>query len=120
MAKVLQIMIFNTFKIHHYKHNRKIYKQKAGGPIGLKATGYVARLTMNDWIIKFREKLEFDGVIIYMLKKYVDDVLVVCENFKLGTRKVNGLRVWKSEYEEEDKSKGVTTSQNMMRYLKTV
>ena len=83
-AKVLQIMITTTFKTHHYKFNNKTYKQKTGGPIGLKATGYVVRATMDDWIEQFRKKLDKLGVKVHLLTKYVDDVLIVCRNAKLG------------------------------------
>ena len=34
---------------------------------------------------KFREKLEEQGIVIYLITKYVDDVLVVAKNVPLGS-----------------------------------
>ena len=93
---------------------------ETGGPIGLKATGYVARLTMDRWIQLFRQKLEDHGLIIKLLKKYVDDVVVVVDNIKPGSRLEEGQLRYRSEWEEEDKRQGVTPDQNTMRYLNGV
>ena len=80
MAKVTEIMVQSVFRTHHYKFNGKVYKQQAGGPIGLKDTGYVARLTMDKWIQQFRSKLEEHGLKIKLLRKYVDDIVIVVDN----------------------------------------
>ena len=76
MAKVLQIMITTTFRTHHYKFNNKIYKQKTGGPMGLKATGYVRRVTTDCWIVQLREKLDKQKMKVQLLTMFVDEVLI--------------------------------------------
>ena len=61
LSKVVEIMIRVTFSTHFYKWENKIYKQCKGGPIGLRATGLCAKLIMDDWLEKFRDKLEANG-----------------------------------------------------------
>ena len=52
----------------------------------MKATGYVARVTMDDWTEKFRQKLDKLGIKVHMLTKYVDDVLIWVDNVRPGSR----------------------------------
>ena len=40
---------------------------------------------------------------IYMIKKYVDDVNLYCEAMKLGTRYREGELVWRRRWQTEDK-----------------
>ena len=54
---------------------RQIHRQIKGGPIGLRASGSMAKASMEDWITRFQEKLEGMGLKIHLLVKYVDDVL---------------------------------------------
>ena len=44
----------------------------------------VAKIVMQIWIKKFREKLERAGLEVLILRKYVDDVLIVCQMTKSG------------------------------------
>ena len=98
MAKVLEIMIETCFRNHIYKWDNQIRKQRNGGAIGLRATGSLSRVTMDVWIKKFKAKLEELGIDIWLCKKYVDDVLVIVTNLKLGTR----LKEGKLEQTEHD------------------
>ena len=77
-------MVEVTFQNHFYRWKRYVHKQAKGGPIGLRATGVCAKVVMNDWIEKFRGVLESNGVKIFTLTKYVDDVMIICQNLKLG------------------------------------
>ena len=77
-SKVIEIMVLATFDSHFYKWAGSIYKQKAGGPIGLRASGVVPKVTMELWLIEMRVKMEKAGLKVHLLKKYVDNVLVVC------------------------------------------
>ena len=47
-----------------------------------------------------------NGMTIYMLDKYVDDVETLQESIGLGTRWERDSLVWKKEWEEEDQSVG--------------
>ena len=57
MAKVVEIMINACFESHVYKWDNKIRRQKVGGAIGLRAMGALAKITMDQWIELFAERL---------------------------------------------------------------
>ena len=57
IAKMIQIMVQTTFKSHFYQWGGAIYKQEKGGPIGLRASGTVAKCAMEDSINKFEKLL---------------------------------------------------------------
>ena len=50
LARVVQTLIETTFNTHVYKWAGKVYKQRKGGPIGLRASGSLAKAAMEDWI----------------------------------------------------------------------
>ena len=91
-------MVRLVFSTHFYEWEGRFYQQLNGGPIGLRATGPVARIMMDWWARKIREIEEksqllaqinpvmFEPLQIHMLRKYVDDCLVVMEQMKLGVR----------------------------------
>ena len=109
-----------TFSTHHYKWNGRIYKQVKGGPIGLRATGSVAKTTMDDWIEKYKSILSGHGINVHLIKKYVDDVLVLVDNLRLGTRLEGTLLRWREEWEEEDARLGRSAEENTMDILRTL
>ena len=86
LSKVVEIAVKTTFKTHYYKWSDGIYKQMAGGPIGLRASGSIAKLCMEIWLTEFRKKLEQLGIKVWLLRKYVDDVLIVCSTMRRGDR----------------------------------
>ena len=49
VAKVLETAIRTTFKNHIYAFKNKTYQQVSGGAIGLRLTGVVARILMDEW-----------------------------------------------------------------------
>ena len=53
--------------------------------MGVEASGSMAKICMDQWIEEYRELLDRMGIEVKLLKKYVDDVLVV-----LGSRFRNG------------------------------
>ena len=69
MAKVLEVMITTCFRTHIYRWNNEVRRQAKGGAIGLRATGSVARATMDWWIREFRKRLEAAGIKVWLLKK---------------------------------------------------
>ena len=86
LGKVVEISVETTFNTHFYKWSGKVYRQTKGGAIGLKATGSVAKVAMEDWIRKLHGKLVDKGVQVHLLTKYVDDVLIVVDTMDLGSR----------------------------------
>ena len=86
MAKVIEGMILGTFNNHVYKWETKIFRQLQGGPIGLRATGSVARMVMDQWMNHLKQTLEDNGMTTELLKKYVDDVLAIVWKVNIGNR----------------------------------
>ena len=76
MSVLVECLVKITFKTHLYLWKGKVKKQKDGGPIGLRAEESCAKVVMDDWIMKFRKKLEDMEMEIFLLTKYVDVVLV--------------------------------------------
>ena len=100
--------------------DNKIRRQKVGGAIGLRATGALAKITMDQWIELFAERLNSAGMTTWLLKKYVDDILVITTNLKIGTRYTDGKFVHNTENEEEDLREGRTASDVTMNVLKEI
>ena len=82
----------------------------------MKATGYVAKLTMDEWIEQFQDKLLRLDLKIHILRKYVDDVVCVLDNVRPGTRLINGELVYSRSYEVEDMAKGITPIKTQPEY----
>ena len=61
-ATMMMIGVLEMMKSHLYMFNNKIYLQQAGGPIGLWATCVVARVVMNFWDKKEKEKMETNNI----------------------------------------------------------
>ena len=66
VAEVIRISTEVLFKNHLYTFGGKVFKQKEGGPIGLRGTCAVARLTMNFWDRGWKKKMEENRIIIKM------------------------------------------------------
>ena len=91
LGKLVENAVKMTFNSHFYKWGGKIYQQMKGGPIGLKASGSVAKIAMEIWLREYRKRLEKAGFKVWLLQKYVDDVVIVCSMAKRGHRLVNGI-----------------------------
>ena len=78
-----------------------MYRQKKGGPIGLRASGSVAKVAMEDWLKKFEKRVKELGIEVFLLRKYLDDVILIVRNCKLGERYLDG-RIQKTEMSEEE------------------
>ena len=110
MQVLVEVMITATFDNHFYKWEGNLYKQESGGPVGLRATGSCAKLVMDNWLEAFKRKLEENNVKIYLLRKYVDDVMIVTRNFELGSY-WNGTKVkWNRWIKERHKKSGISRS----------
>ena len=87
--------------------------------MGLEASCPIPRLVMDAWVDVLVEKasiskelncvnpVRFEPLTLYMIEKYVDDVLTSQETMKLGTKwnsKDNCLE-WSNEQQELDKDK---------------
>ena len=119
-GKVLEVLVKTTFANHIYSYRNKLYKQMNGGAIGLRLTGVVARLVMDKWAQLFMERMTQAEIIVYLIKKYVDDVNICMEMIEPGwswTKQKTGLPVleWTKEMETEDKKLEVSPEELTMR-----
>ena len=123
VAIVAEIAIKIIFKNFSYTFGGKTYLQKSGGPIGVRATGAVAQLVMENWARTYREILENSGVIVKLLSGYVDDGRQVTSALRPGMRfcEEKKIFIYSSLAEEQDKLKaikGETNNQRMARICK--
>ena len=115
-----QRILAKVAKNHLYKWDNKILRQRLGGAIGVRAIGALAKVTMDQWMEKFRERLESLEIKLWLLKKYVDDVLVVVTNLPLGSRYRDGKILQSKESEKEDIQRDRSKSDVTMSVLKEV
>ena len=82
---MLEKMVETCFENHFYRWKGNVHRQAKGGPIGLRATGVCAKAVMDSWLRKFRTILEENNIRVFALTKYVDDVLIICQNVTVGS-----------------------------------
>ena len=104
VAEVIRISTEVLFKNHLYTFGGKVFKQKEGGPIGLRGTCAVARLTMNFWDRGWKKKMEENRIIIKMFKRYMDDGRAFIAALKQGWRWIEGELLFKKAWQEEDEN----------------
>ena len=75
---------------------------------------------MDHWVIGFKEKLDKLGITLRLLKKYMDDVLIVANNHPLGTRLAGEVLTCLPEHVEEDRRNNITREELPMEILNQV
>ena len=73
---------------------------------------------MDSWIAKYRERLEALGVKVWLLKKYVDDVLIVTTNLQMGARVIGDQVIVTEQSKTEDESNCRSVEEVTMNVLK--
>ena len=77
-------------------------------------------MVMDDWISKFRKKSEVLGIKFFLLTKYVDNVIIVAENVKLGSYwNVNKI-TWSKEVLEKHTISGMNRSNLTLDVLRQI
>ena len=66
---------------HYYTFQGEIRRQEKGGSIGSELTGEVSNIYMLRWDSKFLSRLKKLGVKIHMYTRYVDDTLIILDEF---------------------------------------
>ena len=92
--EALRIGLEVVMKNHVYRFDSSIRKQQNGGPIGLELTGNIAQVFMIWWDRALKVRLHDLGIVLYMYKRYVDDINLAAKETPLGTRYVNGALVF--------------------------
>ena len=100
LAEVIYHSVKTFFKNNLYQFQGEVRIKGKGGSIGGELTQIVARIVMDKWMKKFRDKMQENKVPVYLAKKYVDDVDLVLDTLRAGTR-WNGLSLlWRKEWED--------------------
>ena len=77
ISKAIGCMIQATMKMHDYKFDGKMYRQREGGAIGMDLTGVIADVYMCFWDREFVRMIGEENMDCIMYKRYKDDVNVV-------------------------------------------
>jgi hypothetical protein len=73
LATAVQIGVIAVMNTHQYSINGKVFLQRAGSLIGLRATCDIARVVMNTWDTRWLEKLEENDIEIKTGVMYMND-----------------------------------------------
>lgn len=74
LANVKRVAVTTMFHTHVYTFDNAYYLQKKGGPIGLRSTCAVARLTMIEWDREWAALLARLGIRYEDAARYMDDL----------------------------------------------
>ena len=106
IANVVSVAVRAMFENHLYKFTTKTYRQRAGGPIGLRGTCAVARLLMSHFDVEWMGRVELLKFTVWECMRYMDDGRVILPAFKHGWRwcEEEGEIKYCKAWEEEDKT----------------
>ena len=90
LKEALKIGMLVVMNNHMYTFDGRIHRQESGGSIGLELTGNIAQVFMIWWDCTLKSHLAESGILVRLMKRYVDDVLG-------GTVRCT-LRGWKVSY----------------------
>ena len=101
MACVVEQMVRVVFSTHYYEWEGVLFKHMEGGPIGLRASGPVARIIMDYYLDSMKTLAErtvdlhsinpilYEKIELRLIQKYVDDVFVAADKLRGGTKWCN-------------------------------
>ena len=116
LGNIVQQLVTVVFNTHFYIWNGKIYHQQGGAPMGLRSACPISRAVMDFWVNQVKETEErtntlsrinpvmYSRLDLYLLSKYVDDVITALEKFRPGTRwdPTHKVFIWTPEAHQED------------------
>ena len=117
VAMAIQVGVITMMNTHQYTFDGKTYLQRSGGPIDLRATCAVARVTMNIWDKKWLEIMEQNNITIKTGCRYMDDVRVFLEAIRMGWRWHEGSLCYREEWRIEDLKDGKSSTARTGRIL---
>ena len=103
MPGLSKIAVLSVIRNHAYKWKGDIWLQALGVPTGLRLSGIIGRITMDDWRKSIINLMDKQGMENYLTEKYVDDCKVVLENLEHGARWDGDKIKYNPEDVEEDK-----------------
>ena len=120
VAEVMRIAVETVFATHLYQFGGRYFHQADGGPIGLRATGAIAKIVMGDWDLKLLKIMMENDVSIEVAARYVDDIRLLLASLKMGWR-WNGKQLeFKEIWLEEDRQEGLTKTARTANVLNSV
>ena len=103
MTRVGVIIMMNT---HLFRWDGRIFLQRKGGPIGLRATCAVARVTMLHWDVQLQILLKRNNIHLDEGGRYMDDIRLFLDAVQEGWRwDMDGL-YYCEEWRMEDELSG--------------
>jgi hypothetical protein len=102
VAEVMRLAVELMFSTHLYSFGGRCYKQREGGPIGLRSTCALARVVMGRWDVKWKETVKSSNIRVEDDGRYVDDARVFMYPIRAGWRWEQGGLWFKKEWEQED------------------
>ena len=92
LSEVMRLSIELMFSTHIYSFGGRTYKQREGGPIGLRSTCALSRVVMARWDVKWKERMEKSNLVVEDDGRIVDDARVFLYALRPGWRwEGNGL-----------------------------
>ena len=104
----------------HHSFGQKFFLQQVGGPIGLRSTCCIARLTMLWWDDKLLEVLEKMNIRIVVGACYMNDIRVWLRAIRLGWRVVDGILQYRDSWRLEELEMGMTALQKTTEIMRDV
>ena len=107
-------MVKITFRTHFCVWAGEFYRQVLGGPIAIRATGFIARvLRVKEMegrckILTQLNPVMFEKVNIQILLKYVADCFMALDKMRLGVRwsSIHKVMIWMPEDKERYRKNG--------------
>ena len=103
IGEIMRLSVEVSFKTHVYSFRTASFKQKDGGPIGMRSTCAIARVSMGYHSILWKQKMDENNIQIEGFGFYVDDGRVVMYPLRAGWRWVEGGLWFCEQWELEDR-----------------
>ena len=117
IAEVVKICTEIMFENHLYTFGGKVFRQKRGGPIGLRGTCAIARLVMANYDRKWMKLMEDNKIKINSYMRYMDDGRAFLAALKPGWRWIGGGLRFKKSWRQEDIDKEISGTEITRRVL---
>ena len=104
IATVVAIATKVLFSNHLYTFSNKVYRQKSGGAIGLRATCAIARVTMNTWDQLWTRRMKDLNLRKEVYTRYMDDGRAMMYPIRAGWRFKDGQVRFCKQWETEDQN----------------
>ena len=115
LGTVLAIATTSLFSHHFYSFGGAKFRQREGGPIGLRGTCAIARLLMQIFDVKWEGILRELCINIWLNSRYMDDGRTAMPPIKPGWRWCEGALMYSIRWEREDQElSGIEITKRVM------